>query len=189
MPLPKPANRKLMHTRLFDCKGYEREDGLWDIEGRLTDTKAYTWVDRSGTGDLPAGYPAHDMWIRITIDLDMHIHDAMALTDASPYPPCGDVTKNFAKLKGMRIERGWTRALKEHIGNAHGCTHQWELLGRVAAVAYQTTNNARQAKKPRKPGEIPRTFNTCHMYTPESSETLRRWPDLYTGPKKQTQPA
>lgn len=189
MPLPKPQNRKLMHTRTFDCKGYEREDGLWDIEGHLTDTKAYTWVNRSGGGDLPAGYPAHDMWIRLTIDLHMNIHDAIALTEVGPYAPCGDITKKFAQLKGMRIERGWTKGLKDIIGQANGCTHQWELLGRVAAVAYQTTNNARQAKHPRKPGEIPRTFNTCHMYAPESEETLRRWPDLYTGPKKTTQPA
>ena len=97
---------------------------------------------------------------------------------------CGDITPNFARLKGIRIERGWTRQLKDIIGGPNGCTHQWELLGRVAAVAYQTTNNARQAKFPRKTGEIPRTFNTCHMYTPESSETQRRWPELYTGPKK-----
>ena len=184
MPLPKPANRSLMHNRVIDCKGYQREDGLWDIEGRLTDTKAYTWVNRSGTGDLPAGQPAHDMWIRLTIDIEMMIHEAMALTDAGPYTPCGDITPHFARLKGIRIERGWTRKLKDIIGGPNGCTHHWELLGRVAAVAYQTTNNARQAKKPYQPGEIPHTFNTCHMYTPESSETQRRWPELYTGPKK-----
>ena len=98
----------------------------------------------------------------------------------------GDITKKFAQLKGLRIDRGWTKAIRDIIGQANGCTHQWELLGRVAAVAYQTTNNARMALKPRKPGEMPRTFNTCHMYTATSPETLRRWPDLYTGPKKET---
>lgn len=183
MPLPKSANRKLMHNRVIDCKGYQRDDGLWDIEGHLIDTKAYTWINRSGTGDLPAGQPAHDMWIRLTINIDMVIQDAMALTDAGPYAPCGDITAKFPLLKGIRIERGWTRQLKDIIGGPNGCTHQWELLGRVAAVAYQTTNNARQTLKPYKPGDIPRTFNTCHMYTPQSEETLRRWPELYTGPK------
>jgi len=184
MPLPRPTTpRNLMHNRVIDCRGYQREDGLWDIEGHLTDTKSYTWFDRGSVGDLPAGVPAHDMWIRVTVDLDMVIHECVAATDAGPYAPCGDITPKFAQLKGMRIERGWTKQLQNIIGGPNGCTHQWELLGRIAATAYQSTNNARQKKKPHKPGGIPRTFNTCHMYTPDSVETLHRWPELYTGPK------
>ena len=185
MPLPRPTARKLSHNRVIDCRGYEREDGLWDIEGHLTDTKAYTWHNRHGSPDLPAGFPAHDMWIRLTIDLDMNIHECVAATDASPYRLCPAITPQFEKLKGHRIARGWTRALKAIIGGAEGCTHQWELLGRIAAVAYQTTNNARQATRKRVPGQTPRTFNTCHMYTSGTDETLRRWPELYVGPKKQ----
>ena len=170
MPLPRPVARKLNHNRIIDCRGYERDDGLWDIEGHLT--------------DVPAGVPAHDMWIRLTIDLDMMIHQCVAVTDSGPYALCGDITPKFEKLKGHRITRGWTRGLKELIGGAHGCTHQWELLGRIASAAYQSTNMARHGARKHKPGEMPRTFNTCHMYTPQSEETLRRWPELYTGPKK-----
>ena len=187
MPLPRPVARKLNHNRVIDCRGYERDDGLWDIEGHLTDVKAYTWFNRAGSADLPAGVPAHDMWIRLTIDLDMNIHECVAVTDGSPYKLCGDITPRFAQLKGHRIKRGWTRGLKEIIGSAHGCTHQWELLGRIAAVAYQSTNIARQATRKHQPGEMPRTFNTCHMYTDKSDETLRRWPELYTGPKMREQ--
>jgi len=183
MPLPRPVPRKLSHNRVIDCCGYERADGLWDIEGHLTDTKAYTWLDRTGSSDLPAGVPAHDMWIRLTVDLDMLIHECVAATDASPYALCGDIVSKFAKLKGHRIARGWTRGLNALIGGTHGCTHLWELLGRIAAVAFQTTNNARQSLRKHQPGDIPRTFNTCHMYTPDSEETLRRWPELYTGTK------
>jgi hypothetical protein len=181
MPLPKAAARKLLHTRTIDCRGYEREDGLWDIEGRLTDAKAYTWKSRGGDTELAAGEFAHDMWIRITIDLDMRIHDAVAVTDAGPFARCGDITPKFEVLKGKRIGRGWTKELRDAIGGPNGCTHQWELLGRIATVAYQTTNVARR-RRPRQPGEIPYVFNTCHMYTPTSPETLKRWPDLYTGP-------
>ena len=184
MPLPSPVPRKLSHNRVIDCRGYERDDGLWDIEGHLTDTKPFTWFERTGSPDLPAGVPAHDMWIRLTVDLDMMIHECVACTDASPYALCGDIVPKLERLKGHRIARGWTRGLNALIGGVHGCTHQWELLGRVAAVAYQSTNNARQSARKHKPGEIPRTFNTCHMYAPESEETLRRWPELYTGPKK-----
>lgn len=182
MPLPKAAARKLAHTRIIDCRGYEREDGLWDIDGRLTDTKPYTWTDRGDTKVVAAGEHTHDMHLRITIDLDMRIHDAVAVTDAGPFSPCGDITPKFEALKGKRIVRGWLKELRDAIGGPHGCTHHWELLGRVATVAYQTTHLARRAQ-PRKPGEIPQLFNTCHMYAPTSPEVRRRWPDLYTGPE------
>jgi hypothetical protein len=178
MPLPKAAARKLAHTRIIDCKGYERDDGLWDIEGHLTDVKAYTWRNRADSKDVAAGEATHDMYLRITIDIDMRIHDAVAVTDAGPFAPCGDITPKFAALKGHRIRRGWLKELRHAIGGPQGCTHHWELLGRVATVAYQTTHLARRAI-PRKPGEIPQIFNTCHMYAPSSPEVERRWPDLY----------
>ena len=186
MPLPPAAPRKAIHTRSIDCRGYEREDGLWDIEGHLTDTKAYNWRRREGMADLPAGAPVHDMWIRLTIDLDMRIQDAIAATDAGPYHACGDITPNFAALKGRIIRRGWTKELQTVVGGPNGCSHMWELLGRVAAVAYQSTGAARHRHRPVQPGQIPHQFMRCHMYTPTSSATLQRWPHLYTGQQPAT---
>jgi len=41
MPLPDGSPRKHAHTRAIEYRGYEREDGLWDIEAHMTDTKTY----------------------------------------------------------------------------------------------------------------------------------------------------
>jgi hypothetical protein len=182
MPLPPASARSAIHTRIFDCRGYEREDGLWDVDGRMTDAKTYTWKNRGGIKDLAAGEYAHDMWMRLTLDLDMLIHDAIAVTDAGPHLPCGDITPKFSLLKGRRITRGWTKELREVLGGANGCTHHWELLGRLATVAYQTMHRARNERRPYQPGQRPSQFNNCHMYTAASEETLHRWPELYTGP-------
>ena len=43
MPLSKPAPRKHIHTREIKCLGFEREDGLWDIEGRLI-SEVFCWL-------------------------------------------------------------------------------------------------------------------------------------------------
>ncbi|MBO6784243.1 MAG: DUF2889 domain-containing protein, partial [Alphaproteobacteria bacterium] len=43
MPLSPPAEREHIHTRTVECAGYRRTDGLWDIEGHLTDVKTYTF--------------------------------------------------------------------------------------------------------------------------------------------------
>ncbi len=38
MPLSPPAaSREHIHTRVVECRGYRRDDGLWDIEGHITD--------------------------------------------------------------------------------------------------------------------------------------------------------
>ncbi len=39
MPLSQPVNRSPRHTRAITAEAYLREDGLWDIEVRLTDSK------------------------------------------------------------------------------------------------------------------------------------------------------
>jgi hypothetical protein len=183
MPLPHASARKLVHTRIIDCRGYERDDGMFDIDGRLTDTKAFHWIRRESNVGLPAGEPVHDMRIRITVDLDMKIHDAIAVTDASPYKGCNSITPNFSALRGVVIQRGWTKDLRAKIGGAAGCTHLWELLGRVATVAMQSTVTARDEHKPVLPPNVPYQFNSCHMYTADSLATLERWPHMYKGPK------
>ena len=39
MPLSPAPPRQPVHDRRVRCQGYRRADGLWDIEGHLTDTK------------------------------------------------------------------------------------------------------------------------------------------------------
>ena len=99
-----------MHTRAIECKGYEREDGLWDIEAHLTDTKTTVHTRHHGGRERQPGEPVHDMWLRVTIDLDMKIHDVEAKTDEGPYPVCGDITPNFKALAGLTIGPGWRKA-------------------------------------------------------------------------------
>ena len=45
MPLSQAAPRKHLHTRAITVQGYARDDGLWDIEGHMTDNKSYTFTN------------------------------------------------------------------------------------------------------------------------------------------------
>jgi hypothetical protein len=182
MPLSKPAARKLMHTRDIRCHGYQRDDGLWDIEGRITDTKAYTFAN-DGRGGISAGDPLHDMLIRLTVDDDMVIQEAEASTDSSPFSHCGDVTPNFAELKGLKIGAGWRRAVQERMGRALGCTHLVDmLLGPVAVTAFQTLSVLRrQRTQDVSQEETPQLLNTCHAFASDGPVVKRRWPRHYTG--------
>ncbi len=184
MPLNNPVPRKLMHMRAIECKGYEREDGLWDIEAHLVDTKSYLHTRRHGGRARQPGEPVHDMWLRVTIDLDMKIHDVKAVTDSGPYPHCGDITPNFKALTGVTIGPGWRRKTLELLGGIKGCTHLVELLGPLGTTAFQATGRARDARTAGKPlTRKPYQLNACHVYKDDSDAVRERWPQFYTGAK------
>ena len=187
MPLSPPQPRKPMHTRAIECIGYEREDGLWDIEAHLVDTKPYVHTRRHGDSVRQPGQPVHNMWIRLTIDLDMVIHEAEAKTDDGPYPVCGDITVNFKQLAGVKIAAGWRREVNLRLGGTKGCTHLVELLGPLATTAFQATGRAREARNANQPvTKAPYQLNSCHIYKDDSEWVLHRWPQFYTGPKRAT---
>src|SRR6202035_4995766 len=66
MPLSDPAPRESLHTRHVECRGFKRDDGLWDIEGHMTDVKSYVFINR-WRGEIPVGTPLNEMWVRITV--------------------------------------------------------------------------------------------------------------------------
>ncbi|CAB3795661.1 hypothetical protein LMG28688_04153 [Paraburkholderia caffeinitolerans] len=134
-PTPTAA-RRLAHTRQIVCTGYAREDGLYDIEATMRDTKGHpaTMLFK----EVPPGEPIHDMWLRITVDGDLVIHDARALTHAAPTPYCTHINAAYGKLVGVRIGNGFMKEVKARVGGGAGCTHLTELLGPMATTAFQT---------------------------------------------------
>jgi Protein of unknown function (DUF2889) len=200
MPLSPPVGRQHLHTRRVTCQGFFREDGLWDIEGRITDEKSYEHANE-WRGALKPGDFVHDMSIRLTLDHKFTIVDVEAVTDKSPYRICGDVAPDFKKLIGLRIGGGFHREVRARLGGVHGCTHIVELLGPVATTAFQTVssgkarelNRARRARTEggapepapapaSKPQRKPYVIDTCHAWAADGP-VVRRWaPDFYTGP-------
>jgi hypothetical protein len=177
MPLSEPVSRTKLHTRRIELQGYQRTDGLFDIEAALTDTKT-TGFPNEDRGFIAAGEPLHGMVMRMTVDEDLLITAFEAATDYSPYSICPEVAPNFARLAGLRIGRGFLKAAAERVGGTHGCTHLRELLQQIATVAFQTVYPAR-AK--RSATTEPALLNTCYAYSSDSPIVRRRWPDRYTG--------
>jgi len=192
MPLSPPAERQHLHTRKVTCAGYRRTDGLWDIEGHLTDEKTYGF-DNDWRGRIEPGMFIHEMWIRLTVDNDLTVHAVEVVTDHSPFAICPHIAPNFQRLVGLRIAAGWTQAVKERLGGIQGCTHLVELLGPVATTAFQTVFPAlareraeKAANSPPMPatnGKKPMLLNSCHAFASDGPVVKRQWPDFYTGPK------
>ena len=184
MPLSEPAPRRLLHTRHVECRGYLRDDGLWDIEGHMVDAKTYSFPNRH-RGTVEAGEPVHEMWLRFTIDDAMRIHGVEAVTDHGPYHMCPAITPNFKRLEGLTIGPGFRRAVRERVGGLQGCTHLVELVGPVSTTAFQTLNARRRFKDASVRGEDeserPRILGTCHALASDSPVVKELWPEFHTG--------
>ncbi len=171
-----------MHHRAIDCRGYRRDDGLFDIEARLTDTKAYP-VDNRWRGRLEPGTPIHDMWLRLTVDADLNVVTVTAVTDSAPYPVCSAITSAFACLEGLRIGPGWRRAVTQRLGGVRGCTHLVELLGPLATAAMQTVLPLRARSEP-PPDRPPGHLDSCHALRRDGPVVLEHYPRWYVHPSK-----
>lgn len=180
MPLSPPPSRKLIHTRRIVCEGYQRDDGLWDIEGQIVDTKAYSF-ETHARGTVAAGVPVHDMRVRLTIDEDMVVHEAEAYTASSPFDICSEVAPDIGKLKGEKIEAGWSKRVFALLGATLGCTHINQLLtGPLATTAFQALVPVRQARA-RDPNKKPGLIDTCHALRADGPVVKHEWPKFYSG--------
>lgn len=188
MPLSKPAARKALHTRSIICDGYEREDGLWDIEARLEDIKHYGF-DNKFRGRVEPGEPLHEMYLRLTLNDDLVVQDIEAHIDHFPFDGCPNIAVDYRKLIGVRIGIGWRRAIKERLGGKLGCTHLTELLPVLATVAIQTMmpvimkrRKLQAGAQGEGAGEIrPPMLDSCHSWASDSATVKEYAPDYYTG--------
>jgi hypothetical protein len=137
MPLsPSGSMRVLKHTRAIQVQAYAREDGLWDIEAHITDTK--TRPTPLMRGIRAAGDPIHDLSLRITIDTQFNILEAEAVSDGTPYPgSCDQVGPQYQRLVGLNLVRGFRHAVRERLGGVNGCTHLTELTQVLPTAAIQ----------------------------------------------------
>jgi hypothetical protein len=193
MPLSPPVSREELHTRAITLHGYRRDDGLFDIEAHLIDTKPFA-LPSEDRGQIPAGEPLHEMWMRLTVDQAMQIVASEAATDHSPYAVCPEAAPNFARLVGLQIRSGFLKEAALRVGGAVGCTHLRELLQQMATTAFQTVMPARARKELGNAtgdaldtrisdhmGGAERMLNTCLAYAAGSPVVKRRWPHLYAG--------
>tara|TARA_R110002012_G_scaffold65598_5_gene171941 strand:- start:19533 stop:20174 length:642 start_codon:yes stop_codon:yes gene_type:complete len=199
MPLSSPAAREHIHTRTVTCQGFRRADGLWDIEGHITDTKTYGFANND-RGEIPPGVPVHEMWLRVTVGDDLVIRAVEAVTDYAPFNACDAIAPAYENLVGLKLGPGLRKQIRDRVGGIHGCTHLTELMGPVATTAFQTIFPilSREAEEKRlaelAAGEGPDPasdaapkkrkmplINTCHGWCSDGAAVKRIAPDFYTG--------
>ncbi len=179
MSLSQPAERELLHTRKITCVGYKRSDGLYDIEGHLIDNKTYDFDNKDRGGKIRAGEALHAMHVRITLDLELVIQQAEAVTEWGPFNHCKQGAASFKQLKGLRIGPDWRLRVNQLLSGVSGCTHITELLRQIATTALQTMGAELSKKNPGKDDAQPHLLNSCYALAENSPVVKREWPKWY----------
>jgi hypothetical protein len=182
--------RRKLHLRRIFCEGYERDDGLIDIEGTLIDTKPYP-IDMPEKV-LAADEAIHQMTVRMTIDHQRVIRDVDACTLDSPYRVCSGIVSSYRQLIGLRIEPGFTQKVKRMFRGTLGCTHLTELLPPMATTAFQIL--WAQSKEFGAADEMsaqPRSspLGGCHALRLDGEVVRMYMPDRYQAPDAGPTPA
>ena len=182
MPLPESPNRTELHHRRIEMRGYRRDDGLYEIDGRVTDVKTERTRRKDGAREFPPGLPIHDMWVRLVVDETLLVHDIAAVTDSSPYDICREAVEPMRAIVGERIKGGWSMMVKSKLGGAQGCTHLMEILIPLATAAYQTLTTLRLSR----PTAVdangrPRKIDSCYAYGRDREVVQKIRPQFYVG--------
>ncbi len=184
LALSPPSPRKLSHTRTVVYQGYDREDGLWDVEAELTDVKTHDFKVPNERL-YPAHEPIHHLKIRVTLDSRLEIQDIATSMDSIPHPECLGAPHGMHKLIGCTLGPGWRKVINQHMGGTEGCTHLREMLSNMATAAYQTVpasqwHRRELAGQPQPEiTQPPSHLGQCHSWAYDSPTTQRAYPMFY----------
>jgi len=191
MPEAEIANgpgRRLMHTRSVECNGFLRDDGLWEVEARLVDTKPFAQAADRYRGELKRGDPVHDIRLRLVVDDNMTIHEAAATMRATPYPTCIEVEPVLGRLVGENIGKGWREVFRRKIDRLDGCTHLSELFGPAVTTLFQTMSYGRDPggretlENQQISGQRPFFIDGCHSWRTDGPVVADKFPQFAAKP-------
>jgi hypothetical protein len=185
MPLSPPVPRALRHTRAIHVDAYARDDGLWDLDARITDIKTRDITLASGL--RPAGMPVHDLNLRITIDRNFTIVDAEAASDQVPYPGyCDTIGPAYKSLIGLSLMNHFRLRLKDRLSGVLGCTHLTELALVLPTAAVQAYANdvikTRDGDGEDASTERPFQLDRCHALRIDGPAVARYYPRWFIKP-------
>lgn len=187
--LPPPVPRRPIHTRRLAFEGFLRDDGLWDLDCTLEDTKSIA-IHLHERGDLAPGTPIHRLHVRLTIDDELTIRAVETSAEFVPFGECQYAASDpMQRLVGLRMGPGWRKALDGVIGGTAGCTHLRELVFNAATAAFQmipgylATERMRRGEPSEADGQPPFYMGHCRSWAFDGPVVQRYAPQFWRGPK------
>ncbi|MEJ6006094.1 DUF2889 domain-containing protein [Paucibacter sp. AS339] len=183
MPLSIPsAERRLMHRRAIDVQVFARDDGLYEVEAELTDTKTTDMSVAGGT--RLAGEPIHAMRLHLAIDQQLTIHAATSVSEWMPYPgSCDQHGDAYARLVGLNLMKGFRLGVKDRLAGTKGCTHLTELCQVLPSAVIQAfAGTVIDTQEGSAAGQAPFQIDRCHALRSDGATVQTHYPRWYRKP-------
>ncbi|MDB5912554.1 MAG: hypothetical protein JWP22_1229 [Ramlibacter sp.] len=187
--LPAPVARRPVHERRITFQGFLRDDGLWDIDCELSDTKSEA-IHMRERGTLQPGEPIHLLRVRLTVDDSFTIRAIQSAASRAPFAECQlAADAPMQKLVGLTMGPGWRRKIEGTIGGVAGCTHLRELVFNAATAAFQMIPHYRATHGGAKRDDIPASgtppfyMGQCMTWDFAGPVVQRLAPQFYRRPK------
>ena len=162
-----PVARQPLHRRAVQVEAFQREDGLFELEARLTDTKSHP-LELLG-GMLPA-----------TLDDTFTVVAAESASMRVPVPgTCDAIADRYQRLVGLNLLRGFRRAVHERLGRVQGCTHLTELTAVLPTAALQAFAHLARKADMIDSSEPPFFIGHCHAYDRSGDVVRRHYPQWF----------
>lgn len=180
MPLSPPVVRRMRkHTRAIQIEAFAREDGLWDLDACITDVKTRD-IDLA-SGVRPANTPIHELWLRVTIDIQFNIIAVEAVSDAVPYPGyCDTIGPDYRNMVGLNLLSGFRHRLKQILSGTRGCTHLTELAQILPTAAIQAfageVRDTRDGDSADLQSDKPFQLDSCHALRTDGAAVAKYYP-------------
>lgn len=177
MPAAHPSvTRRPLHRRALDVQVFLRDDGLFDVEANLIDTKSHD-VPLAGV-TRKAGDPIHAMQLRLTIDQALTVTAATSDTRWMPYADaCGEHGDAYARLVGLNLMQGFRQAVAERLGGTRGCTHLTELCQILpTAVVQALAGSVIDTREGDAAGGPPFQLDRCHALRRDGATVAEFYP-------------
>ena len=157
-----------IHGRRIDITTYAYGGDAIVVEGRLTDNRFQKVYYFSNHEIRPPGV-VHDLVIRMKVKgPGLVIEDIDVDMETVPRKDCRMLLEALKPVIGMKIQAGFTEAVKAKVGGPKGCTHLSALLLAMAPAAVQGAWSAlaRQPVDPKIYGSTALGFleNTCWVW-------------------------
>ncbi len=174
------VTREELHVRRIEFRGFQRSDGLFEVEGCLTDRKPMDFQPPSGSRVVRANDPIHDLGVRVVFDSDMVVRAVQTFFRDYPYKDCRDGGDALQAMVGVRIAAGWSSEVRKRLPSSETCTHQKELMIGLATAAVQTMTVKRQHLQDAVDAEgRPLKLGSCYAYGESRDIVLQRWPAFH----------
>ena len=173
------VSRQELHLRRVEMRGYARSDVLFEVEGRVIDSKPRDFMPPTGGRAVRANEPIHDMGVRLVFDEDLLVHAVETFTNASPFPICVDGGSALQSVVGLRMVSGWSAEVKKRLSGPRACTHLMEMLIPLATTAFQALSEIRLARPLVDATGRPHKLDSCYAYGATREVVLRNWPAFH----------